>query len=656
MRIVMLHLYKIWAALALLSCAVAGQCIAVPPLETYGRLPGFEMAAISPSGDRVAIVGMVGSTRQLIVFGADGTPMSSNPLGDQKVRWIRWADENRILTRISWTIPLGVGFTAAKSELSSVLVFTADASKLWPVFGGKSTITGGVRGFYGIRIIDDHPYGFFGGMSIDGPDPNHQGLTNGRPNLYRVDLDNGDTVKIAERTEQDSYRDWAVGADGKLAAVLDLSGVSGGWRIRSLKAGWVATGKTPTGSIDLSSLGRTADTVLYVVQDDETAEVHWFEQSLAGGPPQEMFSSGAPVDIHVDRATGLLIGYRADGDVPEDHFFDSRRDKIMVATRKAFPGLGVRLVDWNDAFDKIIVQTEGPGDPRTWWKVDIRTGAADPLGAAYPMAENEVGPMRMVRYSAADGLALGGVLTLPPGLPERNLPVVVLLHGGPDSRDYPGFDWWAQAFASRGYAVFQPNFRGSDGFGAAFRRAGWGEWGRKMQTDVSDGLAELAKEGVVDSRRACIVGGSYGGYAALAGVTLQQGLYRCAVSVAGISNLASWRFNAVRESGWKAVVARSIDQGLGPTGDIKQRSPITCADRADAPLLLIHGKDDIVVPFSQSTDMAAALKRAGKPVEFVTLAGVDHWLSKSETRLQMLKASVEFVEKHNPPDPAPAAK
>ncbi len=145
---------------------------------------------------------------------------------------------------------------------------------------------------------------------------------------------------------------------------------------------------------------------------------------------------------------------------------------------------------------------------------------------------------RMVDYRASDGLALRGVLTLPPGRRPKALALVVLPHGGPEERDYPRFDWWAQAFASRGYAVFQPNFRGSSGYGVQFRNAGLGEWGRKMQTDISDGVADLAKKGIVDPKRACIVGGSYGGYAALAGVTVQQGLYRCAVSVAGVADLS----------------------------------------------------------------------------------------------------------------------
>jgi dipeptidyl aminopeptidase/acylaminoacyl peptidase len=264
--------------------------------------------------------------------------------------------------------------------------------------------------------------------------------------------------------------------------------------------------------------------------------------------------------------------------------------------------------------------------------------------------------MKMVGYAAADGLKMEGVLTLPPGRPAKALPAVILPHGGPRYHDTVGFDWIAQAFASRGYAVFQPNFRGSTGYGDEFERAGNGEWGRKMQTDISDGLAELVRQGLVDPKRVCIVGASYGGYAALAGVTLQHGLYRCAVAIAGISDVYRMVNDEVEESNSDPMLIRNLKQELGQGRDLKAVSPVRFADKVDVPVLLIHGKDDTVVHFSQSTAMAEALRHAGKPVEFVTLTAEDHWLSKGETRLQMLQSSVDFVMRNNPPDPAPATQ
>jgi dipeptidyl aminopeptidase/acylaminoacyl peptidase len=262
---------------------------------------------------------------------------------------------------------------------------------------------------------------------------------------------------------------------------------------------------------------------------------------------------------------------------------------------------------------------------------------------------------RWIDYKAADGRVLHAYLTLPPGKESaKNLPLIVMPHGGPHARDYPGFDWFSQALASRGYVVLQPQFRGSDGFGQDLLTAGFGEFGKKMQTDLSDGARALAAQGLVDPKRVCIVGASYGGYAALAGATIDTGVYRCAVSIAGLSDLRQqlrWWLNHQTSDRSDRFWNRFL--GIEDYDDPKLNdiSPIKHVAKVTIPLLLIHGKDDTVVPYAQSDDMADELKDAKKPYEFVTLKHEDHWLSKSETRLQMLEATVKFLETNNPPDP-----
>jgi dipeptidyl aminopeptidase/acylaminoacyl peptidase len=263
--------------------------------------------------------------------------------------------------------------------------------------------------------------------------------------------------------------------------------------------------------------------------------------------------------------------------------------------------------------------------------------------------------VKFIHYAAADGTSIPAFLTLPSGRPQKNLPLVVLPHGGPLARDAPGFDWWSQAIASRGYVVLQPEFRGSDGFGWKHAQAGFGEWGRKMQTDLSDGVRFLAAQGLIDPKRVCIVGGSYGGYAALAGPTLDRGVYRCSVSIAGISDPKSFlRWVDHRVSGSDPLPLRFWNRFMGVKDDddpkLAEISPLVHAADADAPILLIHGTDDTVVPIAQSEDMEDALKAAGRPVSFVKLKSEDHWLSRSETREQMLAATVQFLEQYNPPN------
>lgn len=272
---------------------------------------------------------------------------------------------------------------------------------------------------------------------------------------------------------------------------------------------------------------------------------------------------------------------------------------------------------------------------------------------AYPaIGPKRVGEVRFFWYAAADGMQIPAFLTLPTGREAEGLPLVVMPHGGPASRDEPGFDWWAQALAAEGYAVLQPQFRGSTGFGDAHLKAGYDQWGEKMQTDLSDGVRRLAADGVIDPTRVCVVGASYGGYAALAGATLDRGVYRCAVSVSGVSDLKRFLGWSRKMNGSDSVAVRFWKRFMGAKrlGDasLAQLSPALLADRVEAPVLLIHGKDDTVVPFEQSKFMADALKKAGKPHALVELAGEDHWLSGEETRTAMLRETIGFLQTHNP--------
>jgi dipeptidyl aminopeptidase/acylaminoacyl peptidase len=419
----------------------------------------------------------------------------------------------------------------------------------------------------------------------------------------------------------------------------------------------LASGISNFGGVNLGR-GRTPDTVLI---DRPTADggVQSQELSLSGAPAADTPQGGDTAARYFDRESGLWIGLAKDADEPEARMFAPALEAKVSGVRKAFPGETVRLVSWSEDFQTMIVFTSGSGDSGAYWLVSIGTGKAEPLGYAYPEVEpDDVGPIQMVDWKAADGLSLHGVLSLPPGRPAKGLPLVVMPHGGPESRDYPVFDWWAQAFVSRGYAVFQPNFRGSSGYGAVFRNAGFGEWGRKMQTDISDGVAELARRGLVDPKRACIVGWSYGGYAALAGVTVQHGLYRCAFSMAGVSDPAEMisasmdltQSDNSAERYWKAFMGVNFRY----QSELNPYSPVKLAASADAPILLMHGDDDTVVPIGQSRGMDKALRQAGKPVDLVVLPNADHWLLHQDTRLTMAKASVAFVEKYDPPDPAPA--
>lgn len=633
----------------------SGRAAAAPPaLDVYGRLPGLEMASLSPSGERVAMVGVIGNERLLVVLEGTRTVLSSVALGTEKVRGIAWGGEGNVLVWLSRTRRLGLESAMSRAEVTGVAVLPVGGSQLWWVFQAGTRMNSGIYGFYGTTWKDGRWYGYFGGLKPERSLLSGQEyITDGSPELYEIDLQSRQTRRIARRIEGTTYRTWLVAGNGQVAATLDYEPGSGDWFIANAGRKTIVQGRSRLGGAYFAGLGPAPDALTYRQLNEATGDIEWHEVPLAGGPSRRLFDGAVVRRVLAREGDRRIIGYETDGDEPRIKFLDPRHQKVMEATRRAFPGRRVELVDWSDSFNRLIVITDGPGESGTWWMVDIPSGTASDLGNAYPMRPVDVAPVRTVRYTAADGLALSGVLTLPPDRPQRGLPVIVLPHGGPASRDYAGFHWWAQALASRGYAVFQPNYRGSTGQGGTFERAGNGEWGRRMQTDMSDGLAALARDGIVDAQRACIMGGSFGGYAAMAGITIQQGLYRCAVSFAGMSDVASLHATILRASGRDPSIARQLRLQTGGGVNVSSMSPLRFAARADAPILLIHGRDDTVVPFEQSERMAKALRKAGKAVSFLPLEGEDHWLSKSETRLAMLKAAIAFVEQHNPPDPPP---
>jgi dipeptidyl aminopeptidase/acylaminoacyl peptidase len=646
----------IWRFFALLSIfflvpPLLAQAVP-PPLSAYGDLPSIEEVVISPTGKKLAVLGSFNERRMLVVFDQELKMEKSFVLGEVKVRSFDFVNDGLLLLRRSTTEDLGFGFTQDKFEFYQAFLVPINDSDARLIFGNRRNLVDATFGFYGIRNIEGRPTGFFGAIELEksASGRSHYAFKHGRPTLYAVDLLSNKARRVAPAAPENGNRDWLIGKRGEVLARLDTSRSSGKWEIRGTDS-VIAEGQSEFGRIYLVSIGRDGSTIIYGTRDDNSGETAWYEVPVDGSrQPTEVFADIAVERIFTSRETGELIGYLRDDEQLEPVFFDPENTDKAKKIRAAFADFNNRMVDWTPGFGHVVVRIDGNGDSGSYFKVDLSKLKADPIGWERPLIGPEsVGPVSRVDYTAADGLEMDGILTLPVGREAKNLPVVMLPHGGPHSQDDEGFDWWAQAFASRGYAVFQPNFRGSTNRGEKFIQAGYGEWGRKMQTDISDGLAMLAEKDIIDPERACIVGASYGGYAALAGVTLQQGLYRCAVSVAGVADVSLMSRLENRESDSK-VRARSLAQQLGPRSRYKDISPRYHADKADAPILLIHGRDDTVVHYEQSLKMADALKDAGKPYEFVELEGEDHWLSLGETRKAMLKATMDFVLRHNPPD------
>ena len=397
-------------------------------------------------------------------------------------------------------------------------------------------------------------------------------------------------------------------------------------------------------------MGMTEDDKAIVrVADDKDGYRALVRMPLEAGKPETPLFSAPHADVlgfSRDEWTGAVTGANYADDKMEYVYFDPERQSLEEKLQALFPGLTVHPVSADVAHDAWIVEVEGPRNPPTYYY--YTGGEPVAIAAAYPqLKEGDLGEVKPYPYKARDGLEIPAYLTLPPGKDVKNLPVVVMPHGGPDERDMERFDWWVQFLANRGYAVLQPNFRGSIGYGRKYTDAGLKQWGLKMQDDISDGVKKLIADGIADPKRICIVGASYGGYAALAGATFTPDLYACAASFAGVSDLRGQLHNENLDNGPDSKTLSFWYSRIGSIFDdpdkLDNTSPARHADSVKCPILLMHGEGDTTVRIDQSEMENDALLAAGKKVTFVRFKGEDHYLNTADTRIAVLKELEKFL-------------
>ncbi len=305
----------------------------------------------------------------------------------------------------------------------------------------------------------------------------------------------------------------------------------------------------------------------------------------------------------------------------------------------------------------VMVYSAGDVDPGSYYLLDAKDFSMRKFGSYHANIDPAaMRPVDTITYPSFDGLAIPAYLTLPKDGTQA-LPTVIMIHGGPQYRDRWEFDADVQLLASRGYAVLQPQFRGSTGFGRKFEVAGYGQWGLAMQDDVSAGVDYLVKRGIADPKRICIYGTSYGGYAALWGLVKTPELYQCGISFAGVTDI-EMMFNGAPDFSSNKIAMEVVRSQIGDPKVNKQQfdlvSPLKHASRISVPVLLMHGQEDKRVPYAHGKKMLKALKENGKKVEWLDFEGEGHGVYSLRNRRVYFNKLLEFLDTHIGPNSAGA--
>ena len=641
---------KLLAYCVLLTAAfpIGALAAELAPLEAYGNLPSISAMALSPSGNRIAYRQTSDDTDIVVVQDVNTSEIiGGTNVARVKPRYVYFADEDRIILVASQTTRRE--FLRRQYENSAAYVLDVKTSRirqllthadnLYPAQSGLGLVVGQREDRKTVYMPA------FTGSQYDRP----------RYSLFEVRLDRKIEKSIALGTRD--TLDWFVDADGRPLIEIAFDNRKNFHRIWARGEGnrrLLYEEETDRPMKYMVGLTPERDALVFGAIDGESDFAAYYQLSVQDGAVDgPLFArDDAGVEQPLTDLNRIVYGVQYSGFLPTYEFADSELNARVERIQSSLGSTAAYLIDWTPDFDTLLFRVSGGWNSGAY--VLASRDSPKPRMIAYERPEipsELVVPTAIFEYQARDGVTIPALLTIRQDVQAKgNAPLIVLPHGGPAAYDRFEFDWLAQFLASRGNAVLQPQYRGSTGFGFKLTELGRGEWGGKMSTDLDDGVKKLIDDGIADPARVGIVGASYGGYAALAAGAFSSFDYRCIVSIAGVSDLPRMLREQRRMFGrdhwvlayWQDQLASADPERFAP--DVI--SPVNKAEAFRAPVLLIHGKKDTIVPIEQSAVMQKALKRANKEVTLVRLDGEDHFLSKGETRLETLKHIAQFVDRH----------
>ncbi len=617
-----------------------------PPLIPTSAFAGRNFLAgaqLSPGGDKIATRVTVNGMLGLVVLDASTRkPISSSAIGDKiELEWFQWAGNDKLLFSVSQP-----GFFEDE-EVRYTRLFVRDLTTNTNTYIGRRQPI--VDGDDVIYVADDGAYAL---VSM-------QRTIYDYPAVLKFELREGGEMREVQ-SPRDGVWDWYADSDGVVR-------IGSGWFNNRLRIYYRSNGER---DLDLVGKYREGDNasrswtvsyvkagsdIGYVIEENETGRLALRSYDFLNRTTLETIYENPDWDVEEAQ-----IG--RDGNPSSVWFTDDRGQIVWLtpegkrtqrALEQALQEEVVRITSASRDKSKMLVWAGGASDPGALYMFSPKEGRLDQIAEMRnSVPYQDLASPKAFTYEARDGVKIRAYLTLPRGREAKNLPLIILPHGGPFGiRDELRYDDEVQLLANRGYAVLQPNYRGSGGYGDAFGKLGRGQIGRKMQDDLDDAMDWAVAEGIADKNRVCVVGGSYGGYAALWAVTRNPERYRCAASWAGVTD---WRSQLGYDRNYLSSSVnrfwRDEVMGEGDKADLDTVSPVRSGASLNRPVLLAHGDEDSRVPFSQFKRMRDATRKAPMPPELLVIEGEGHSFSSAENEQKWYDALEAFLAKHNPAD------
>ncbi|HJU24595.1 MAG TPA: prolyl oligopeptidase family serine peptidase [Casimicrobiaceae bacterium] len=615
------------------------------PVETFFKKPDYTGATLSPSGRYVAVIAPIGDHHGIGIIDLDtgAATRMSTVFGDGDVVWVGWQTDERILVRLGdWQAVAG-----EPPRDFGLFAINRDGSDSRRISGGV------VRIFRGTNVI-----------LIEAARRSRISR-----DLYRYDTVTNTSQLLTLDSPGDVVR-WIVDFDGipRAAVTGSVDDDRSAWYVReSAESHWVKVEEAKLGR--LQSVPMQFDPggkILYVsarrggsdfaaIYEYEIASGTW-KGPVVHHPERDIDAQDAA--FVVDYGTRKLLGLRYADDRPATVWFDPEWARIQNSVDAALPDTVNGIAHEGNRWLVVSSSDRNPGEARI---LDTKSMQMKPLFVYRPWVDPKtMASTTWVRYPARDGMSIPALLTLPPGPRDRPVPLVVDIHGGPNAQATGfGFDTETQFFASRGYAVLRPQFRGTQGFGWKLESAGFRHWGEAMQDDLEDAVKWAVAEKIVDPAHVCFYGWSYGGYAAAWGAIRNATTIKCAVALAAVTSLEYMFDNAQTDLSRVADRSTLLSYWIGdPKTDrarFKRVSPLDNADKVGVPIFLAYGASDIRVPLVHGADFHSALDKNHKPHEWVVYNDEGHGFNKDENRFDLYRRVERFLAEYLGASPAPAA-